>query len=552
MVDYTQRAVPWRPLVKIADVVIDGVPAQDIQWSTEDGPLSDGTFWEGRILDMSSLDQQLGRILESQFVLPDITLSVKNEDDRIRELVDENDGFGGKVVTIFMGFGKIASNFEVRFTGQVPISNAIDWDDERVVFHFQNTFEVDSIALPKNKIFSSSYPNAEDKSLFKPIPEVLGSFQTTDGGGEVIPAFGVDTTVGVGGQFTCAQHMDSIEDVYINGASANYTVNQLSGPTLFTLNEAYDTETDIITVNGVGRTSTLLGKNLCVEWVKDIIEQSWGMGLTSSKTDAAAFTSVATMGASGEAGRRWIGKDIQTRTLLGELGNDGFFDLIINEDGEYEPVFRYAGAPASTPIYREADLLPRGTGRSFRVQRDPEGAYANQFPYNFRLKPGFWEGVELNIGGDFAQRDFAQSDEINDTAEQTSKDQIVRRRLKFKWLYELSGAADRGTRERMASSTVIEMAEIVTEGVGLDQRPTGTFQLIYSKYEILSTLGTSFMVRNFSPDFMNLTAGIFAWNLDNLSPKRYQADGSPDWSGATDYAKEVDGFYEQNSDQIYF
>ena len=548
-IDKTQQGQSWQALVKIEDVTIDGVSSQTLRVAERDTALSDGTLWLKRILYVSPLDQQLGRIFESKFVLPDLTLVLSNEDDWIRSVLDENDGFAGKTLTGYFGYGADATYYTVKFTGQIPVSGAVDWDDEKVTLHVHNTLDIDSQVLPKYKLFSSTYPNVEEKSKNQPIPEVLGYWRTTDGGGETLPCYCVDTTVGMGGQFTPGQFLTLIEDVYLNGASVSYTVNQLSGPCLFTLNVSYDPTSDEITCNGVGRVTTG-GHNTCVEWCEDLLSESWGLGLGSSRLNTTAFAEVQKMTASSDLARRWIGREVSSTTLLGELGNEGFFDLYINEDGEYEPVFRYATAPSSTPILREADLKPRwetGGGRAFRVRRDPEHAYANQFPYQYRLKAGRWESWGLDATDSWAVEDL-----IEDTTEQTAKGQIVRRRLKYYWLYLAAGAEDRTNREKLAFAGVIEMPEIVTGLAGLNLGVTDRVQLLYSKYEILSTLGTPCMVRTFRPDYRDLSAELLLWNLDNLSPKRYQADGSPAWSGATAYDQEVMGFYEANSEQVYF
>jgi hypothetical protein len=251
--DTTSAAAAWHPLLTIADVIVDGTPAQTLRWSDVDMAMSDGSFYEGRISSMGSLRKDLGRLLETQFIFPELIVELYNGDDAMRVDLDANANYAGKACVLLMGQGTTVADYVTKFTGEVRQPDGARWNDETVFLVLSDSMESDNAILPANKIDPATYANAESKSRYMAIPEVLGDFRSTAGGGETIPGFCVDTTVPTGGQFTFGQHLESIEDVYLNGVSASYTVNQLTGPSLVTLDEAYDSETDAISANVRGR-----------------------------------------------------------------------------------------------------------------------------------------------------------------------------------------------------------------------------------------------------------------------------------------------------------
>jgi len=543
----TTHAENWHVLMEVANVTVDGASGQTVRWADADVALSDGTLYERRILGMSPLRQELGRLLEAQFVLADVTVRLDNTDGVVRDLLDDNYGMAGKAVTIKVGYGNAASDYETRFSGEVRYPDGARWTDAEAEITCDDAIEADDIIMPANKVWPTDYADAEDKSLFASIPEVLGDFRTTDGNGETVPGFCLDTTVGTGGQFTFGQHLTAVEDVYLNGVSASYTVNQLTGPSKVTLNVAYDPSTDAVSANVRGRQTTI-GDNSPIAWAYDVLTASWGMGLSSTtRVDGATFSALLSAYGATDRCRRWVGSDVKSLTLLAELCHDGFFEAVVNSAGKWEAVARLAAAPAGVPTIRQVDILPAGVGRDFKVVGDPERAYANQIIADFNYRPPAWDGRSLSAVTEYVEEASADS-----TTEQAAIGRVVRRRIKCKWICEDDAAQDRAELELYVYGTRLEMVEVKLGPQGLLLDKSDTFNLIYNKYAKSGTEGTPMMVRAIEPDFMALSAMVLAWNMDRLQPRRYQADGSPDWSGATTYARQIMGFYEQDANQVYY
>ena len=170
-----------------------------LRYSDVDLALSDGTLYEGRIAAFSPLRQDLGRLLEAQFVLPELSISLRNTDDAISTLLDINNNFVGLACVLKMGQGTTATDYEVKFTGEVRYPDGVTQDDERVSLTFTDALESDNAIMPASKIFPAAYPRAELRSRFLPIPEVLGDWRSTAGGGEMVPGFCVDTAISEAG-----------------------------------------------------------------------------------------------------------------------------------------------------------------------------------------------------------------------------------------------------------------------------------------------------------------------------------------------------------------
>ena len=551
--DTTSAAANWHSLLVISDVVVDGTPSQTVRWSDIDLTMSDGTFYEGRIRSTGALLSDLGRLLETQFVFPGLEIELYNGDDAIRVILDANANLAGKAAVLSIGQGTTGTDYEVRFTGEARHPDGIQWDEDVVFITFTDSAERGDTVLPANSVWPTTYANAEAKSKYHAIPEVLGDFRTTAGGGEKVPGFCVDTTAG---QFTFGEYLQEVEDVYLNGVSASYTVDQLTGPSLVTLADTYDPLVDSVSASVNGRVTTNAGaypaaENAPTAWAYDILTESWGMNLSSStQVDTAVFnaTYAASYYGAGDKCRRWVGSEVQAATLLAEIGIDGFFELFINAAGKWTAVFRLAAAPASTTVVHAADLMPAPNGgRVFSVQSDPERTYANQIVYDYRLKPPLWVAAAIADEGG-----YAASGVVNNTGEQTTVGGITRRRLSLRWLYV--DGADRGNRDLYTFSGRLEMANVGIGTVGLKLGLADTFELVYSKYELSTAVGTPFMIRSTAPDFTRGTAQVTAWNIDRLSPRRYQADGSAAWAAATTYDKSVMGYhgaFSGDDEQLY-
>ena len=165
----------------------------------------------------------------------------------------------------------------------------------------------------------------------------------------------------------------------------------------------------------------------------------------------------------------------------------------------------------------------------------------------FRYRPPQWDGPALA-----AMTEYGASGIVNNTTEQTTVGRVAMRRLQCKWLYV--SATDRANRDLYVFGSRMEMLNLDLGTAGLALEQADTFELLYSKYELGTESGTPFMVRSIEPNYMTMTAAVTAWNIDRLSPRRYQADASAAWAAATTHSKSVMGFYgafSGDDDQIY-
>ena len=778
--DTSAAQAAWHPLLEIGGVVlVAGGSTSTLRYADVDLALSDGTLYEGRIASFSPLRQDLGRLLEPQFILPEMSVELRNEDDAISDLLALNANFVGLTCTLKMGQGTTSTDYESRFVGEVRYPDGVTESEETVTFVFTDALEADNAIMPANKIFPADYPRAETRSKFLPIPEVLGDFRSTAGGGETVPGYCVDSaanevgtdyvalwtlraakmenattftdssgngyhaTSGAGvpsfvanhagspssamefdgtfdfvnadavvpaiasdivgtiawwckpsdavalpyqvlfcagdtdqstflylaiaertypgrlagflyaggvlkwaflssasvpifadgqnawthlalvqdgagltlyvngaareivttgstdltawfadctgldnarigcanynnagnreffeggisdvriystalsaddiailprmaGQFTFGQHLESIEAVYINGRAVNYTVDQLTGPSLVSIDEAYDSTTDNVAAHVYGRITSNSGGaptdyDLPTAWIYDLLTQSWAMNLNSSaRVDAAAFTAAHAQYGENDRCRRWVGSDVQVATLLAELAHDGFVELVLGIDGKYKPEFRTTTAVSSLPIYREVDIQRTGNVRAIRIQSDPERTYANQIAYDFRLTPPVW------TGGQLAQdREYGAGGVVDDTSEQTLTKRTTRRRIHCRWLYV--DAEDRGSRDLLAYANRLEFVSLLLGPRGLTLDKGDLFQLIYrTRYGASDIYGTVFQVRSIAPDYGGMTAEVVAWNVDSISPRWYQEDGTAAWDFSAPKAIAAHGGY---------
>lgn len=506
--------------------------------------LDNGNLYERRITSVGRLSSTAGRLLNPTFELPQVSVTLDDGNGELRELAQLHYGFAGDEVTLKVGQGNAAADYETRVTGQVRFPDGVQWGDDYLRLLITSNLLKDTSNIPPNKVFPDTYPNAESKSTFKTIPEILGDWRTTAGGGETVPCFCVDTTAGTGGQFIIAESCASIEDVYINGVSAAYTQNSLE-PALFTLDAAYDSDTDIVTANVQGRASALEGKDNPVDWIYTLLTDAAFAGLAAGRVDTSSFTTASRGMGPQDTARRWIGEDIALTTLLAELATEAFVDLVLNESGQYKPVERIAGDPASTTVAREQDIVSDGNGRrAFAIAADPERTYCNQVVADYGALPAKWSAEFLDV--DYKDR-WRGSVQVDDTTAQTNYGQTRRRRLPLKWLYQAAAATDRANREKLAFSTLTEQLEIDLGARFLTLTPGDQFQLIYSRYEKTPILGTQFMARTVQTDYQGMRVSVEAWNLDNVIGGRWTADTAAAYVSASTYERDVNGYWEVGS-----
>jgi hypothetical protein len=535
----------WIQLLEVADVTIDGTPSQTWRLGDRTIALSDGTWYDHRLLSVPPIRLQAGRLIQPRLVSPDITLVIDDTDDVVRTIIDNNNGLAGKVFTLKLGQGKTAGDYQTRFTGTVQFPGGVEWDDRTVILRLDNTVQADSVTLPENKFFASTYPEIEDKSKFLPIPIIYGDWRSTAGNGEQVPCFKIEDIATRQYKFKIANHQIlEIEAVYRNGVditgevfSTSLALAEFSW--LAPVGNDYDPDVDEISANINGKVaSTFVAGRYGTPAVvaRDIIYTYMG----NSNIDLTAFAQWDWSTGPDEMVRRWIGTETATSTLLAELMDEAFWELFIDADGDYTVKPRWSTSEADALTFRKADIAVMSNGsRDFHVTRDPERTFANQVVADHLRKPGEWDGVILNT-----EPDWAATLTLDDTDSQTAVGQTRRYRLKLNWIYATAGATDRAQRHLMAFAQEVEMLDATLGPAAITLYPGSQFRLIYSKYEILSTLGTAFMVREVAPHIETMLTKLLAWNLDDLAAKRYQADGSASWTGgATAYAKEVDGFY---------
>lgn len=519
-IDYSASAERWHYLVEI------DLDAETLRYAEVNLSMDDHTFYEGRLRGLPPIELALGSLLDPRFIQPQIRLVLDDADGALQTLIDDNQQFARKVVRLKIGQGTDPSDYDTRFTGVVLFPNGIEWDDLTVSLLLDSTVPTDSRVLPVDLIDPDTYPNMEQKSEYAPIPNIYGDWRSTAGGGETVPAYQIDSTVGTGGLFLIAAvgDLQAIEAVYKDGVSVSFTADVPNSQ--FTLNIAYDPTSEEITANVLGRAGdggSYKLHALCIDLLENLL------GIPSARLNAAAFADWDANSSSNTIGRRWIGAPIQGLDLIIELAEEGFVDMLLDADGEYHPAFRIAGASPTPTVIREVDIVPRSDGgRNFTVHVDPERLYLNEIVVDYVFKP---------------DEEYAKTFEQEDAPAIAAIGLRRRRRLQMKWLYDDEPAQQRGIRELYAFSTIPEMVEMILGPRGLQFEPTDQFELIYRKYEVSGITGTPFMVRQVKPDFARGQARVFAWNLNLLTPGRWTDDAAPDWSGSSEYEKTTNGFW---------
>ena len=525
---------PWNLTVEIA------LTGYTVRWANKLLVLSDNTLWEGRIKGATPLRRAVGSLLDPRVISPQMRLTIDSSDDvagattNPRRLADTYE-FANRTVTIRIGQGETAADYDTVFIGKVRFPGGISWDQNLFYIDIDDTVSTDERVLPINKFFPSTYPNAEAKSLYLPIPYVYGSWLSTDPGGLKVKCFQIDSTVGTGGSFKIADHaLKQIELVYKNGASVSFTVTSLNSAT-FTLNVAYAPDTDTITANVRGATDDATSAGALLQSLPDILDDilTTHLGVAAGSIDSAAFTTWEGNLAANDYGRRVIDSEVSSNTLVSELLTEGFADLTVIA-GKYYPVYRIVDSPAGTPTYYTADLTNVSDGaKAFQIERDQERVYANQIVGEYRYDP---------VNEVFAARyDAEDSWAISQTLTRR------RRRLEMKWLYIQAGAESRVDRERFVFATETETAMMGVGPKAVTKNPTDQFKLIHSKYDDGSGVGTPFQIREITTDLLKTTTMVRAWNMLNLSPGRWTGAAATTWLLSTAFERATQGYWTDAS-----
>ncbi len=502
----------------------------------EEVVLSDGTHYEGAVEGITALREDSGRLIDPRVVSPSVRIRIRNTGDAARQKIDSLT-FPNREVTIKAASSESASDTLTRFVGTVRFPSGISWDDEFVTIAVTSRIDVDERVLPPNKIFPGTYPNAEAKSLFLPIPIVWGDFRTTAGGGEKVPCYCIDTTAGTGGKFKIADHaLKDIEVVYLNGAdiTANCTLDEANGEFTISSTSTYDPDTDTVTANVLGATDDGTTGGTALETLPDHLDDmltTW-LGAAAAKIDTAAFTAWGGTVSADDSGRRWLGTEVLSTSLITEILVAGFADLII-EDGKYKPVYRIVDPSAGIPTYYEWDIVDR-TARSkhFSVTQDPERVYANQIVATYRFDP--------------AAGDYAQRYDVESASAIAAVGTRIRRRIPLAWHYKTNGAESRANRELHVFSQELEVADVAVKAVAIDQKPTDQFYLSYSKYD-LGTIGTPFRIKVSEADFSSPNVLLTIWNMTNLSPGRWTVATATTWLLSTTAERNSQGYWTDGS-----
>jgi hypothetical protein len=491
--------------------------------------LDNGTEYEGRIQSMSTLRRSAGALLDPRFGKPSLEITLQDADSVVRTSTDSEE-WGNKAVTVKLGNGTTAADFDTIYTGVVRFPGGVSyWDDTVLRFSIDDLRSKDSKVLPANRFNPATYANMESKQAYTSIPLVYGDWRTTAGGGETLPCYQIDSTVSTGGKFKIADHaLKEIEVVYLNGAdiTGNCTLDAANGEFSITSTSTYDTLTDVVTANVQGATDDGLTSGTLLQSLPDILDDllQTQMSIAAGAIDAAAFAAWENELSAAEYGRRWIGTEISSDDLVRDLLVDGFADLTV-ASGKYTPVYRAVSASTGAATFDGSDILERSDAtKDFSVQRDPERIFTNEVVGDYRFAP-----TESAFKVTYAKRDSASIANLGTTK---------RRRLAMRWLYVTTGAETRVNRESYLFSTEPEVITMSMAPAAMTMSPTDQFLLSYSKYD-----STPMQVRQISVDFLRARALAVCWNMLRLTPGRWTGSSAPAWGSATALQKQEQGFF---------
>ena len=510
----------WRQLIEIS------LTGKTVRYSRDPVTLTDGTAYDGRLVGISSMTLTTGQLLDPRFTLPSLSISLDNADGAIETLLDDYT-WANRAVTVKIGQGTTASDYETIFVGSVVFPAGITMDDTVVNIDCDDDRMKDQKVLPANNFFKSTYANVEDKSENLPIPIIYGDWTSGVAGGEKVPCYCINTSTKT---FKIASHaIKQIEAVYKNGSAITPSSTDLTNAE-FVISQAYDPTTDVITANIKGATHNGASSGTLLETLpditKDILETH--LSVSSSAIDSSAFTAWGDNIPEIKA-RRHISAEVSSNTLVTEALIEGFADMII-DGGKYTPRFRILGT-SGIDQYRNFDLTNESGGsKKFTVSMDPERVTLNQVVANYRYDP--------------TQSKFLKRYDQEDAASISILETTRRRRLNFNFIYLDTDAQTRATRELLAFSTELEM---LTVGVGprsLTKKPMDQFRLLYGKFDDADGdgFGTPFQVRSIDVDFAKMNSIIRAWNINTLVSGRYTSSTAPNWTSSS-YTQRLDQGY---------
>lgn len=485
--------------------------------------MDNGTVYKKRLRSSSSLRMSAGRILRPQIVTGTMTLIYENGDGYFTDLIAANAIRGAQVV-VKVGQGTDPNDYDTFFPGRVRLSGGIRYTDTEFRIVLDDARKADEDDFPRTRIFPIDFPNAETKSLYLPIPYIYGPWRTTDGGGEQLPAYQIDSTEGGnGGRFAVSDgeggfNLKEIEAVYIDDVSAAFTADTDDlNAGQFVLDEAYDPLTQTVTVNCQGKTDDGTPSGDVITALPDILEDflTDAMGVDGANISSSALTTWAANLDANDEGRRWIGDQVSSNTIISQIMVDGFADMTIRDD-QYYPVYRIVPL-ATLDTYRASDILTRGGRKDFEVELDPEQAYCNRVAARYRQEPTADAGA------------YAVRYEQNDAAAQAAAGSVQGRTITLSFIYKTTGAQIRAQRELMTYSGD---PDIITVGMGprsLGKFPADQFRLAYGAYDLGDDIGTPFQIREAMPEYLSMSSTIIAVNALTLQSGHWTDGAAPTW-----------------------
>lgn len=495
------------------------------EWLT----LDDGTVYKGWLRDYTDLRRTLGTILDPVLVAPSMQLVIDNTNDQMRDLLDTH-VFANRDVVIKFGTGEAAAAYSEVFTGIVHFSGGIQWDEKYVYITLDVAFTADDLNIPLTKFTTGAYPNLEDDALNQPIPIVYGSWLSSDGGGERVKCYQIDSTVGTGGQFKISvRNLKQLASVHKNGASVSFSSTDLPNAE-FVLDVAYDPDVDEITAHVQGATDDGTASGNLIQTLPDLAEDilTTYMGVAAGKVDSTAFSGWEANLTADDYGRRVIDTEIMASRAVVDCLIDGFADMTI-VGGKYTPVYRIVDVSGSIPTYYDFDIVDGPEIKEFRAKQDPERGFANEIVGEYRKNP---------VSGDF-EGDYKVDDDASIETYKTRR----RRRLTLNWLYNQTGAEARTQRELHVFATEGEAGVVTLKEVAISKGPTDQFRLVYNKYDLGDEIGTPFQIREAVTGLKRKRVKVTAWNILQLSPGRWTEDAAPTWSSATAWQRQIQGFW---------
>lgn len=520
----------------LVEIVLDAIT---LRYAEVDLARSDGTLWKGLLIPNTSVRSSLGSLREPKYTASSFTITLDNHDDYIRSLLDQYQ-VANRAVIVYIGDGSTSGNYSEWMRGVIRFPGGVSYNQGQATITCDDPRERDALSIPETRFDPATYPNMETKSYYKPIPILYGDWRTTAGGGEKIPAYQTDSTVGTGGRFHVAGHcIKAIEAVYKNGASVSFTGDEANGR--FTLNVAYTPATDTITVNCRGATvdattdGTLLENPALI--LKDFLK-TW-LGKADADLDLTAFTLFNT-NTTGTLCRRWIGGErISSHTLIQELMIETWCDLAIIAN-KYTPVYRVVADVGTLTNMKDYDIQKSGSGASatfsFQVQRDPDRLFCNKVEGNYQYDP-----VNSAYGKVYS---------FEDAASQAATLSVMERAaFNFKWLYVTADVQSRVQLEvYVFGSAEVEVLNVTLLNRSIFYDPTDQFGLIFDKYGTEATaVGAPFQVRSSERKMGQLINNIVAWNMLSLSPGRWTGPAATTWLLSTAYERWSQGYWTNAS-----